>query len=307
MMDVGSAARAPATEAAAPALPNGSGRAGRAVGYACILAAAALWGLIGPVARVALARGVTPLEIGFWRAALAAVLFAVHAGVRRRLRIAPRDLPVALWFGLTGIALLYGSYFLAVRATGAALASVLLYTAPAWVAVAARFVLHEPMSRRKVLAVAITLGGTTLVALGSGGTVHATGAGIAWGLASGWAYALYYVTGKRFLARYDTSTLFVYALPFGALVLAPFAHIGAHPRAAWLAIAAIAVLSTYAAYLFYGAAVKRLEASRASILANFEPVVASVLAFGIWGERLGAGALVGAALVLAGAVLVATG
>lgn len=279
----------------------------RATGYVFILAAATLWGLLGPIARFALVRGATPIEVGFWRAALAAVLFAVHASMRGTLRIAWRDVPAALWFGLTGIALLYGSYFLAVQATGAALAAVLLYTAPAWVALAARFVLHEPMSMRKVLAVVVTLAGTTLVAFGSGGSVRATGAGIAWGLVSGWAYALYYVTGKRFLARYATSTLFVYALPIGALALAPFAHLRARPPAVWGAFAAIALLSTYGAYLFYGAAVTRLEASRASILANFEPVVASVLAFAIWGERLGASALLGAAFVLAGSILVAVG
>ena len=114
------------------------------------------------------ARGITPLEISFWRAAIAGLLFALHAGARGRMRVARRDLPAVGGFALFGVTIFYWSYFRAVELGGAALAAILLYTAPAWVALAAALWLGERLTVRKSIAVALTLAGIALVALGSG-------------------------------------------------------------------------------------------------------------------------------------------
>src|SRR5688572_9249773 len=101
-----------------------------------VLVAAVLWGLLGPASYLALRDGVAPLEIAFWRAALGALLFGAHAlagGGRAAFRPARADLPALVAFGVVGVSVFYGAYQLAVREGGAALASVLLYTAPAWV------------------------------------------------------------------------------------------------------------------------------------------------------------------------------
>ena len=57
-------------------------------GYLRILAAASLWGLIGPVARIALAEGMPPLEVAFWRTASGWLFFAVQAVLAGQTRIA---------------------------------------------------------------------------------------------------------------------------------------------------------------------------------------------------------------------------
>src|SRR5690349_24880539 len=133
------------------------------IGYCYIALAAALWGSLGVVSRVVLAAGVDPLELSFWRATIAGALFAVHAIARGKARVARRDYPVIGIFALVGVALFYLSYLFAVRAGGAALAAILLYTAPAWVAVASALWLHEPMTRRKLTALATTLLGVACV------------------------------------------------------------------------------------------------------------------------------------------------
>ncbi len=73
------------------------------------------------------------------------------------MRVAPQDLPVLLLFGLVGVSLFYGAYQLAVGLGGAALASVLLYTAPAWVALLSHLVLREALDALGLLSVALTL------------------------------------------------------------------------------------------------------------------------------------------------------
>lgn len=277
------------------------------------MAAALLWATIGPAARVALRDGVEPLELGFWRAVIGGLLFALHAGARGRLRVARRDLPAVGGFALLGVAIFYWSYFRAVELGGAALAAILLYTAPAWVALAAALWLGERLTVRKAVAVALTLGGISLVALGSGAggagdanLAAARGPAIAWGLVAGLAYAAYYLFGKRYFTRYEAPTLFAYALPIGAALLLPAVTFAPKSAASWLVLLYLGAVPTYGAYLLYGLGLARVEATRAATVATIEPVAAAALAYLAWGEALRGPGYLGAALVLAGVVLVAT-
>jgi len=281
------------------------------LGYAFIIAAALLWATIGPAARFALQAGITPLEISFWRAAIAGLLFALHAGARGRLRLARADLPAVGGFALLGVTIFYWAYFRAVELGGAALAAILLYTAPAWVALAATLWLGERLTARKAIAIALTLGGIALVAFGSGsgvsgGTSTSRVQALAWGLLSGVAYAAYYLFGKRYFARYDASTLFAYALPLGAVLLLPGVTFAPKPATTWLVLLFLAIVPTYLAYSLYSIGLARVEATRAATVATIEPVAAAALAYLVWGEALRPLGYVGAALVLAGVLVVAT-
>mgnify|MGYP006268338655 FL=1 len=284
-------------------------RTDRTVGYGFILVAAICWGLLGPVARWALAAGVTPLEIAFWRAVIGGACFVGHATWLRIQRgAAPmqrQHLPLMLLFGLIGVSLFYSAYQFAVEAGGAALASVLLYTAPAWVAVIGVTMLGERLTRFKTTAVALTLLGVVGIAFSGANSVQLTWGAIGWGLASSLSYALYYPFGKRYFDDYAPATIFAYALPIGALGLWPLVTLGSKGTGAWAALAFIGFVSTYGAYLAYGAGLKRLEASRASIVATLEPVVAAVAAHWWWGERFGAWGYAGAVLVITAAFLAA--
>ena len=272
-------------------------------GYLFIAVAAVLWATLGPVARYSLARGVDPLELSFWRALIGGGLFGVHALVIRRVRVAPRDLPAIAGFALVGVTLFFGAYFQAVRLGGAALAAVLLYTAPVWVVLASAALLREPVTRRKAIAVVVTLAGVALVALASGPGVRLSGAAVAWGLVAGLAYASYYLFGKKYFERYPAPTVFLYAMPLGALALAPFVRWSATTPADWLVIFWLAGPPTYLAYLVYSIGLRRVEAGGAATVATLEPVVAALLAYALWGEALGAWGYAGAALVLAGVLL----
>ena len=78
------------------------------MGYLYVLLAAFLWGLIGPLSRMAFQEGLTPLTVAFYRALLSWIFFLAHAARTGGLRVAPWDLPVFPLFGLLGVALFYG-------------------------------------------------------------------------------------------------------------------------------------------------------------------------------------------------------
>jgi DME family drug/metabolite transporter len=273
-------------------------------GYLLVLAAAVLWGGLGPLSKYIFAQGITPMETAFWRAALAWFLFAGQALRQGQLKVELRDLPAVLLFGALCVSVFYGSYQLAINRLGAALASVLLYTAPAWVAVLARVFLAEALSPMKVFCVGLTVAGVAGVSLdSSGGPVTVTPLGVALGLTAGLTYALYYIFGKRFLTRYATPTLFLYALPLGAALLAPAVDFQHKTPQAWGGLFLLAALSTYGAYSVYYAGLKHLEATRAAVVATMEPVVAAVLAYFWWDEAFSPLGYAGSGLILAAVLL----
>ncbi len=271
-------------------------------GLLLVLAAAFLWGLLGIFGKLAQVRGLSPLEIAFWRATLGGGLYLAHALVSRARLPRGRDALVTALFGLTGVSVFYAAYQLAVRSGGASLASVLLYTAPAFVALMSWLFLQERLGRRELLAVAGTIAGISLISLGGGQGVHPTVAALGWGLLAGLTYSLYYLYGKLFFSRFAPPALYAVALPIGAAGLAPFTHFTHKDAGAWGLLVLIAVFSTYLAYLAYAAGLRLLPATRASVIASLEPVVAAGLAALVFGEQLSALAIVGAVVVLGAAL-----
>jgi DME family drug/metabolite transporter len=271
-------------------------------GYSYIAAAAVLWGVVGPFSRLAFSEGIGPMEVAFWRAALAWIFFGTHAVLTKSVRIRMRDIPMVVLFALAGITLFYSVYQLAIQAGGAALASVLLYTAPAWVTVMARFAFNEALSPVKLTALGLTLAGVICVA-GGGGSIAVSWPAILYGLAAGFSYSLYYIFGKFFSSKYSSPNLFFYLLPIGALTLTPWVEFSPKGPVAWTALVCIALLSTYGAYFFYYQGLKYLEASRAAITATLEPVVAAVVAFIWWHESFGVLGYVGSTAILAAVVI----
>lgn len=248
-------------------------------------------------------------EVAFWRAALCSPLFIAHAARTRALRVRPRDVPALAGFALVGVTLFYASLNLAIDAGGVSLAFVLLYTAPAFVALLAAALLGERLTRAKGALVALSVVGVALVSLAGGEGVRPTGAAVAWGLTSGLAYSSYYLFGKWVLRRYPPVTVFAYVMPVGALGLLPLVRFEALSAGAgaWLDLALMAVLSTYLAYFVYYTGLRGVEASRAVLVATLEPVLAAALAAALFGERLGALGVAGGVLVLVAAALASMG
>lgn len=286
-----------------------------ATGYLLVFAAALLWSLIGPFSRAVLDAGVGPLEIAFWRAVMAGAAFALHALLTRQARLRPwpaggTDLAALAAFALVGVTLFYAALALAIDAGGISLAFVLLYTAPAFVALLAWPLLGEPLTGGKLALVGLALAGVVLVARagdggaagGAAGGASVDAAAIAWGLAAGASYASYYLFGKWVLHRYAPVTVFAWVLPLGALGLLPLVRFAPDkPAEAWAWLVVLSLVSTYLAYLVYYTGLRRTEASRAVLVATVEPVAAAALAAALFGERLGWWGWAGATLVVAAA------
>lgn len=273
-------------------------------GLVLVATAAVLWAMIGLFTPGLLELGLSAVEVGFWRAFLAGAAFVVHAALRRQLRVGGRREAAGLVaFGAIAVGLFYVALAAAIETGGVSLAWILLYTAPAWVAVGAATLLREHVDAVRWALVAVTVLGVLLVAVGGGEGVTVTAASVAWGLVAGLSYSTWYLAGKRLLERYPPVTISAWILVTGAVVLLPFTPLRALPPRAWLLLVALALVSTYLPALAYYSGLRSVEASRAAIVATVEPVVALAIAVLVADERLSLVGIVGSVVVLAAATI----
>ncbi len=288
----------------------------QARGLLLIALAAGLWGTLGLFFKASLAYGLTSLGLAFLRSLLTlALLFLGLALTRPRLlRVAPRHLPGFLVLGGVSVALFYWVYIVAVDLTSVATGAVLLYTAPAWVTLLAHWQFGEPLGRRKLGALALAFVGCALVARAYDlQHLRLNGLGVLAGLAAGLTYALYSILSVPLLRRYPPLTVVTWAVAFGTLLLAPVVGWQGWrslapvltPSPLWLWLLGLAVGPTVGALTLYTAGLQRVPAGVASITATLEPVVATVLAVAVLGERLAVPQVVGAALVVTAVLLLA--
>jgi DME family drug/metabolite transporter len=273
-----------------------------------VLIAAVLFGTTGTAQ--ALGPDIQPLAVGSARIVVGAALLGAVALAAGRARLGSGDRRLVLVAGLF-VAVYQASFFAAVADTGVAVGTVVaLGSAPAFTGLFSRAFAGERLERRWFAATGLACAGVALLTLGgsSGGQVSAPGIGLA--LAAGAGYAGYAVIGKHLLDRGGTPEGVMAAVfGTGALALLPalaLVDTGELLTANGLALAAyLGVVTTAVAYVLFAKGLQRIGASETATLTLAEPVTAMALGFAVLGERPGAVAVAGAALVLAGLALLA--
>ena len=201
-----------------------------------------------------------------------------------------------------------GAYFAALARIDAGLLSLLVYTFPAIVAVAAAALGRERAGRRTVAALALSSAGLVLVVAGAGaGALDPLGTAL--GLIAACVYAAYVLVSERVAQRLGPLALAALVCAGAAATLTLGAAATGELRPAdvtpaglgWLV--AIALVSTVGALALFFAGLPLVGPTAASILSTAEPVTAVVLAFAVLGDTLGPVQLAGGALVLAAATV----
>ncbi len=270
---------------------------GERIGVALAVAAASLWGTLGIAYRLGVEYGASLSWLIAGRPLLAGILSLVIALAR-----GARPSKWSLLIAFLGLAPLYTVYPLAVSEVGAALASVLLYTAPSWVALAGPLVLGERLSAGRLAVVATGIAGVALVSI-PGGEARVTAWGLLLGLASGVSYAAYMILARlaqlRGAGREEVS---LYPIAISApLVLAAARPTGLPGPVDAVFAVYLAVACTIAPYLLHTKALQLAEASRVAVVSLVEPLTAVLLAALLLGESLSPAQLAGASLIIASA------
>ena len=244
----------------------------------------------------------------FWRCVLAALtlpailllLGRLDALVLRRRRLHVLGLGVLL-------ALHWVLFFETIKRASVAVAILLVYTAPIFLAVLAPLLLPERRSRVALAALGISGPGIALIALGGEGEGGASAVAIGTGLGAALTYALLIIGTKSVVRVLSPFTLTFWNYVIVSLVLVPFLAWSDRvlPSAEeWPAVLVLGALLTAVLGVLYVRTLRDVTAQAAGLLSYVEPVSASLLAWAILGEAVGWEVAVGGLAVLAGGALV---
>lgn len=270
-------------------------------GYLLVFLAASMWGTLGIFAKYLDGFGLTPFTMIFYRVLFALFLLGTYIKLKGiGFAIERPRLRFYALYGFFNIFLFYTLYFYTVTISSVSFAVLLLYTAPVYSIILGRVIFGEPLTREKLTALVMVSIGVLLV---NGLRTSFSEKALIFGLLSGFTYALYGILAKFAVRKEEPEKALFYTLLFGLLFLAPFSDFSV-PAGALPYLFALALFPTFLGYILYNHALKEIEVSRASIIATVEPVVAIVLAFILFGERMTLLQIIGAALIIMGSIVV---
>lgn len=278
-----------------------------------VLLAGCLWGSMGIFVRGLNAYGFASMDIVLFRVFGAMILLGMYLLLfdRKKLRVKWQDLWCFVGTGIISIVFFNFCYFSTIQMMSLSVAAIMLYTAPAIVTVFGIFLFKESFHLVKMLALLMALIGCVFVTGVLTSDTKLTTVGILLGLGSGFGYAMYSIFGRyASMKGYASSTISFYTFLFGSIGVVWFARpqvmiqtVVEKPQCIGLVLGLI-IFNTLAAYVCYTMGLSNMEAGKASILATIEPVVASLIGFFLYKEKMDAMTFIGVVLVLASAAVV---
>ena len=279
--------------------------ASRRLAYAALGSAGALWGASFLFGKIALEE-MGPASLVFYRFVLAAAVM----------------LPFVSWRAITwtrvevmlavGGAVLAGPFvfllqFEGLDRTTASSAALLVATAPPMLALGGAWLDRERPGRLAWIAVAISAVGVVLLvgAPGPGRTLL----GDSLVFASMVAAVVWTLLARRLSRRIGPLATTAVQFALGAVILLPFVLIldGTPPLrfspGVWAALLALGLACTAITFFLWNWGLMRVEAARAGVLGNMEPLVGTLLGVTFLGDQLGPLALVGGGFLLIAAIL----
>ena len=293
------------------------------LGYVLVSLGALLFVVNAGVSRVVLRAGVTPVELTSLRitgTALCLGLVAVMAAPGSLRPPRGREFLLLVALGLTGVALVQWTYFVALDRLTVGMALLLEYTAPILVALWARFVQKEQVRTRLWYALALSIVGLAMIAeVWQGLTLDPVG--VAAGFGAAVAFSAYFLLGEHGVSRLDPFPVFFWSFTFAAVALnlvspvtaldwgaaatsvSLLGALGSWTIPVWVLLAWVVVPGTLIPFGCTIYSLRHLPVTTVTTVAFLEPVGAVVLGWLWFSESLTGVQVVGATLVVTGILL----
>ena len=254
---------------------------------------------------------ISAVSLAFWRDLTTFLALLVGIAILRPalLRVKRQDIPWLLATGAISIGAFHVLWNTSVLLIGASISTVIQSNAPIFVTIMAWFIFKEALAIQKIGAVALSIAGTILISgiLGMS-TIQISKPGLVTALLAAIFYGSFSLFGKKLIGGYNPWTILLYIFGFASLTLLPFQILNPSPfpyqSPALVYFVGLILISTISGFAIYATALRRLQASIASITATSEIVFAAILAYFILRERLDMWQILGAALIISGVILV---
>lgn len=284
-------------------------------GHLAMIGANTMWGIMAPVAKLAMASGIiSPLLLTNFRIIGAALLFWIASLFVKPEHVPPKDLLRLAGAGMLGIMLNQGCYIFGVGATSPGEASIITTTMPIWVMLLAALILGEPITWKKSLGIALGACGALLLVIGGvksavRGNNPLLGDSLV--LCAQLCYALYLTFYRNFIKKYSVVTLMKWMFTFATISVLPFS-IQEWTSTRWAevnpveygAIGYIVVFATFVAYIFTMIGQKNLRPTLVGMYNYVQPIVASIIGVALGLDRFTTIKIFAVALIFSGVYLV---
>lgn len=275
-------------------------------GYGFVILAVACFATSPILTRWA-AGGLGIFEIAAGRLLIAGVMVLAVARWQRLAMPRRRDARRFALFGFV-TAVHFGAYAASLFFTTIAHSLAIIYTAPVFSALLSRWFLHESISFRQWLGMAVAVLGVAVLAGFEPQFDTNMLIGDLLALLSAITFAFYGIMGRSQRHRYPllsySGTVYlaagIWLLPLAVLTLSP----GGYTAANVSSLLALAVVPLGIGHTFYNAALRVLNATVVNILAMQEVTISIILAAFLLGEIPAISTIAGVGLTLIGVVLV---
>lgn len=281
-------------------------------GYLLVALCGTCWGLMGVLTKQLDVLGFDEFSVAALRPTVAAVFYFLYTLIKEPQYL-KTDFKSLIFFFIYGVVTLDGMFLTftyAVKYSSIATASVLLFTNPIFVMIMSRFLFKEKFTKRKIMALILSILGCLLVVRAYNVEAFKVSLlGIILGVTSGFTVALQNVLGKVGSSKYHYKTHLVYSFIFAAVFLwffrPPWVLISeATSLESWIFILAIGFFATVIPNGAFVKALKYVESGKASIVCSIEPIIATILGFLIFKEKLEIWQILGMILIVLSVILI---
>lgn len=272
------------------------------------------WAFAFPLIKIGLEE-LSPINLTIMRLFVVCFVFLVLLILqpKKLSKLQKKDIPSLFLLGFLGVvvyhlALNYGELYVSAGA-----ASLIIATIPLFVVILAVLFISEKITLNVMLGIVMSLGGVVIISTFGNKDIaleiqYLSGAIAV--LVAALVGAGYTVAGKKLLQRYSPLSLTVYAFLIGSLGLIPFIspslfeEVMQMSAVGWGAVLFLAFFPTVVSYTLWYVALEIKQASEISVYLYFTPVLSTIIAYFLLGEKITLLFVLGGALVIIGLYIV---
>lgn len=220
------------------------------------------------------------------------------------------NLPSLFFFAIMGLGMCQFSYFSAVKLSNAATATVIQYTAPAFILIYYCILEKRLPSSKQVISLALAMVGVVLLTTkGNITTLTISKQALFFALISALTMVVFNIAPIKLMLKYGTAYVVGWGMLIAGIVMSPFGRpFDFHESWSWgykatIAFAIVILVGTVFAFGLYMAGVKLAGAETASMVACIEPLTATFATVIMMGTKFAFAELIGIAFILLAVLL----
>jgi drug/metabolite transporter (DMT)-like permease len=294
------------------------------LGVFLALTSSLLFGLNASTTKVLIESGISAEQLVLFRSAAVALFAAIGVALTnpKAFKLQLREVPFFALFGVVGVGLMQWAYSNAVANLQVGVALLIEYTAIVIVPVASYFLFKERVRGRIWLAIALVLGGLSIVAQPWAAGLNLVG--VIYGFMAAVFLSTYFIMGEHAQRKRDAFSTMFYAFLAATLFWAVAANINPSglidfsndvnltgnlaslTMPSWVVLIWIAIAGSFVPMLFTFLAMRHLSASAVGIASTAETVFAFVFGYLWLSEKIDLSQTIGGVLVIVGIVVAQT-